>query len=79
MADNKLVIQWQKDGQPLPNSNRFRFANDFGLVSLDIAHTVASDTGTYGVVARNEQGEAQVQGQLTVQPVDSILSEVTPP
>lgn len=65
----KLVIQWFKDGQPLQNSNRLAFTHDFGFVALDIAHTAAHDAGTYTVKAINEQGEAQVDGQLTVEPV----------
>lgn len=69
MNDNKLVIQWLKDGQPLQNSNRLAFTHDFGFVALDIAHTVANDAGQYTVKAINEQGEAQADGQLTVQPV----------
>uniref|UniRef100_A0A915DZ78 Ig-like domain-containing protein n=1 Tax=Ditylenchus dipsaci TaxID=166011 RepID=A0A915DZ78_9BILA len=73
--DNKLVIVWLKDGQPLGNSNRFSFTNDFGFIALDIAHTVASDAGQYSVKAINEQGEAQVDGQLTVEQVGNILSD----
>lgn len=71
--DNRLVIQWLKDGQPLRNSNRHSFTNDFGLIAFDIAHTVSNDQGTYSVVAHNEQGEAKVDGELTIQLVDSLL------
>jgi len=47
--DNQLRIHWLKDGQPLADSNRFAFTNDFGLVALDLLHTVANDAGTYTV------------------------------
>ncbi|KAL3105626.1 hypothetical protein niasHT_021729 [Heterodera trifolii] len=73
--DNKLQVQWFKDGQPLPDSNRFAFTKDFGLIALDLLHTKAHDTGTYTVVATNEQGEARAEGSLTVQPVASILGD----
>uniref|UniRef100_A0A914H0K8 Ig-like domain-containing protein n=1 Tax=Globodera rostochiensis TaxID=31243 RepID=A0A914H0K8_GLORO len=73
--DNKLRVQWFKDGQPLADSNRFAFTKDFGLIALDFLHTQAHDSGTYTVVATNEQGEARAEGSLTVQPVDSILGD----
>lgn len=47
--DNQLRVQWFKDGQPLGDSNRFMFTNDFGLIALDLMHTVANDAGTYAV------------------------------
>lgn len=71
--DNKLKIQWLKDGAPLPDANKFKHTYDFGLITLDISHTVANDAGTYSVVASNEQGTAQVDGQLTVEPLGTLL------
>lgn len=57
----------------MQSSNRHSFTNDFGLIALDIAHTIANDQGTYSVVAHNEQGEARIDGELIIQPVDSLL------
>lgn len=57
----------------MQNSNRHSFTNDFGLIALDIAHTIANDQGEYSVMAHNEQGEARVDGMLTIQSVDSLL------
>jgi hypothetical protein len=54
-------------------ANRHRHTHDFGLVTLDIAHTVASDAGTYSVVAQNEMGTAQVDGQLQIQELGTLL------
>nr|CAD2187171.1 unnamed protein product [Meloidogyne enterolobii] len=73
--DNQLRIHWLKDGQPLADSNRFAFTNDFGLVALDLLHTVANDAGTYTAVAINELGEARVEGQLSVQTISGLLLE----
>jgi titin len=73
--DNKLHIQWFKDGMPLGNSNRFIHANDFGVIELNLLHTVASDEGIYQVVASNEAGEASVDATLTVQAHDSIITD----
>lgn len=71
--DNQLQIQWFKDGQPLGDSNRFAFTKDFGLIALDLLHTVSNDAGTYTCVATNELGEARVEAQLSIQPVPSLL------
>jgi hypothetical protein len=57
----------------LPDASKLRRTFDFGLITLDISHTVASDAGTYSVVAQNEQGTAQVDGQLTVEPLGTLL------
>jgi hypothetical protein len=60
--DNQLRIQWLKDGLPLGDSNRFAFTNDFGLIALDLLHTVATDAGTYtvscaiGIIKKTENG-----------------------
>lgn len=75
-TDTRLQIQWFKDGQPLQNSNRHALTHDFGLVALSIGYTVSNDQGQYTCVARNDQGEAECSGQLTVAPLDSILSDV---
>jgi hypothetical protein len=68
-------VVWLKDGQPLGNSNRHRFTNDFGLVALDISYVLANDAGQYTVVAQNEAGQAQVDGQLSVETVASIIGD----
>ena len=42
---------------------------------MDITYTQANDAGTYTVVASNEAGQAQVDGQLSVETVASILGD----
>lgn len=75
-TDNRLQVQWFKDGAPLQNSNKHALTYDFGLVALSISYTIANDAGIYSVVARNDLGENQVQGKLSVTSVDGILAEV---
>ncbi|KAI6199682.1 hypothetical protein M3Y96_00652800 [Aphelenchoides besseyi] len=77
--DNKLTIQWLKDGTPLAYSNRMRIVNEFGLIYLNLLHCVASDAGTYTAVATNEQGEARVDAQLEVQPLDVLITDTQNP
>lgn len=43
------------------------------MVSLDIGHTVASDSGTFSVLVQNEQGSAQVDGQLQVEALGTLF------
>ncbi|VDN06754.1 unnamed protein product [Thelazia callipaeda] len=75
MNDPKMKIQWFKDGFPLLNSNRFHHTSDFGFIGLDITYTVPEDAGTYTVVATNEQGQDQVEGQLSVDTKSAIISD----
>lgn len=65
--DPNMRIQWFKDGTPLLNSNRFHHTSDFGFIGLDISYTVPEDAGVYTVVAINEQGQDQAEGQLSVE------------
>nr|CDQ05422.1 BMA-KETN-1, isoform j [Brugia malayi] len=73
--DPKMRIQWFKDGVPLLNSNRFHHTSDFGFIGLDISYTVPEDAGIYTVVATNEQGQDQVEGQLYVETRSAILGD----
>ncbi|MCP9264543.1 hypothetical protein DINM_022655 [Dirofilaria immitis] len=65
--DPKMKIQWFKDGVPLLNSNRFHHTFDFGFIGYDISYTVPEDAGVYTVVATNEEGQDQLEGQLYVE------------
>ncbi|VDK72603.1 unnamed protein product [Litomosoides sigmodontis] len=73
--DPNMRIQWLKDGIPLLNSNRFHHTSDFGFIGLDISYTVPEDAGAYIVVATNEQGQDQAEGQLSVEIRSAIVGD----
>ncbi|CAG9532190.1 unnamed protein product [Cercopithifilaria johnstoni] len=73
--DPEMRIQWFKDGAPLLNSNRFHHTSDFGFVGLDISYTVPEDAGVYTVVAANEEGQDQAEGQLSVETRSAIVGD----
>ncbi|VDK66159.1 unnamed protein product, partial [Onchocerca ochengi] len=75
ISDPKMKIQWFKDGLPLLNSNRFHHTFDFGFIGFDISYTVPEDAGVYTLVATNEQGEDQVEGQLSVETRSAIVGD----
>jgi hypothetical protein len=52
------------NGKPLPSGARFKSTYDFGLVSLDINHAYAEDSGIYMCKATNNKGQAQTSGTL---------------
>lgn len=64
--DPKMVVEWYKDGTPLPSGHRFRPMYDFGYVALDILYAYAEDSGTYTVMAKNGLGIATCDGKLVV-------------
>uniref|UniRef100_A0A7E4ZS77 Immunoglobulin I-set domain protein n=1 Tax=Panagrellus redivivus TaxID=6233 RepID=A0A7E4ZS77_PANRE len=64
VSDNTLVIEWFRNGNPIPHAHRFRTFHDFGFVSLDILHFYAEDSGTYTCVARNAIGETQTSTEI---------------
>ncbi|KAM3716725.1 Kettin [Dirofilaria immitis] len=73
--DPKMKIQWFKDGVPLLNSNRFHHTFDFGFIGYDISYTVPEDAGVYTVVATNEEGQDQLEGQLYVETKSAIIGD----
>uniref|UniRef100_T1J5H7 Ig-like domain-containing protein n=1 Tax=Strigamia maritima TaxID=126957 RepID=T1J5H7_STRMM len=56
--DEKLRIEWYKNGLPLQFGTRMRNRVDFGLVTLDISGIRSDDSGIYTCRAVNEVGEA---------------------
>ena len=64
--NSHVSIVWEKDGAPLRQSNKFRHANDFGLVSLTILHLVQDDAGKYRCTASNQSGTTSVEAELIV-------------
>lgn len=62
--DPKLSVHWLKNGQPLPDANRFRQGFEFGFVTLDILYAYAEDNGDYELVVTNDKGQASTRTHI---------------
>ncbi|KAI6230227.1 Hemicentin-1 [Aphelenchoides fujianensis] len=69
IGDPSMKIEWTKDGQPLPFSNRFHIGNDFGVCSLNVKHLIAQDSGQYTCTATSDKGTATTSGTINVQTI----------
>ncbi|KAK0090259.1 hypothetical protein PV325_001954 [Microctonus aethiopoides] len=56
--DPTMVVEWYRDGKPIPQGHKFKTTYDFGYVALDILYAYPEDSGTYMCKARNAVGEA---------------------
>ncbi|OXU24124.1 hypothetical protein TSAR_014966 [Trichomalopsis sarcophagae] len=56
--DPTMVVEWYRDGKPIPQGHKFKTTYDFGYVALDIMYAYPEDSGTYMCKARNAVGEA---------------------
>ncbi|XP_046465810.1 titin isoform X2 [Neodiprion pinetum] len=56
--DPTMVVEWYRDGRPIPQGHKFKTTYDFGYVALDILYAYPEDSGTYMCKARNAVGEA---------------------
>lgn len=66
-SDLSMKIEWYHNGKPIMLANRIQTYHDFGYVALDILAVRGEDAGTYTVVARNNAGEAHLQGTMIVE------------
>lgn len=64
--DPKLTVAWLKNGQPLPDANRFRQSFEFGFVTLDILYAYPEDNGDYELVVTNDKGQATTHTHIVV-------------
>ncbi|XP_015783235.1 titin isoform X1 [Tetranychus urticae] len=71
--DPNLTIHWFVNGVELKSGSRFRVANDFGFVTLDIAYAYSEDSGIYMCKAVNAAGEAVTSASVRVKSKSSIL------
>ncbi|GIY11090.1 titin, partial [Caerostris extrusa] len=71
--DEKLRIEWYKNGKNLVSGTRIRTTCDFGLVSLDIVTARPDDSGIYTCRAVNEVGEAITTCTMKVEDRESII------
>lgn len=56
--DPTMVVEWFRNGKPIPQGHKFKTTYDFGYVALDILYAYPEDSGTYMCKARNAVGEA---------------------
>lgn len=56
--DPTMVVEWYRDGKPIPQGHKFKTTYDFGFVALDILYAYPEDSGTYMCKAKNAVGEA---------------------
>lgn len=72
--DPKLRLEWYFNNQPLAQSNRIMYSQDFGFVSLDIAGATDNDNGVYMCRAVNDLGEAVTTASVQVLSNENKLS-----
>ncbi|GMR57574.1 hypothetical protein PMAYCL1PPCAC_27769, partial [Pristionchus mayeri] len=75
-GDPKTTVHWFLNGRPMGMSNRKIMRNEFGLVTLDLAYTLAEDAGEYMVLVRNDSGEDTTSGNLACSARPGILGDV---
>ncbi|KAJ8687530.1 hypothetical protein QAD02_023324, partial [Eretmocerus hayati] len=64
--DPTMVVEWYRNGKPIPQGHKFKTTYDFGYVALDILYAYPEDSGTYMCKARNAVGEAVTTCVITV-------------
>ena len=67
VGDDKLKVEWLRNGVPIEASNRVTTMHDFGYVALNLKYVYPEDSGTYTCRATNELGQAVTSATLIVQ------------
>jgi hypothetical protein len=75
VGDPSLRFEWYVNGKELKLGSRIKTTHDFGFVTLDVASTVAEDSGVYMCKAINAAGEAVSSTSMKVRPRSSIVGE----
>ena len=60
------IISWFKDGQQLPNDDRYQQTDSESETSLTISEALPTDGGVYECVAKNPAGECRCKSRLNV-------------
>ncbi|XP_014261597.1 titin-like isoform X2 [Cimex lectularius] len=66
IGDPNLVIEWFKNGKPVPHSYRITRCHSFGYVTLQIGHVRSDDEGLYTCRASNPHGEVSSEANLKI-------------
>lgn len=56
-TDDKLRIEWYRNGKLIPAGHRYRTVFDMGFVSMEILYVYSEDSGEYVCKAINDYGE----------------------
>ncbi|XP_050422457.1 titin isoform X5 [Adelges cooleyi] len=75
VGDDKLKVEWLRNGIPIQASNRVTTMHDFGYVALNLKYVYPEDSGTYTCRAVNELGQAVTSATLDVQSKASLQLE----
>ncbi|KAK6485023.1 titin-like [Huso huso] len=59
-------VKWYHNGQEIEESNKIRFTNTSGVLTLEVLNCQKEDSGTYRVVCSNYKGEASDYATLDV-------------
>lgn len=65
-GSHPISIQWFKDDQEIPASEKYKFSFHDNTAFLEISHLEGTDSGTYTCSATNKAGHNQCSGHLTV-------------
>ncbi|XP_014204704.1 titin [Copidosoma floridanum] len=70
--DPTMVVEWFRNGKPIPQGHKFKTTYDFGFVALDILYAYPEDSGTYMLKASNVVGEAVTTCVISVDSKQSL-------
>lgn len=73
----EMNIRWYKDGNPIEKGVRHRILMNEGIMTLEVLRAMASDSGEYCCLLKNQNGEAQTSAIVTVYEI--IKDEPIPP
>lgn len=73
----EMNIRWYKDGNPLEKGPRTRILANEGILTLEVLRSMATDSGEYSCVLKNQNGEAQTSAIVTVYEI--IKDDPIPP
>lgn len=79
VGDPTLKVEWYRNEKPMEDSSRITKQNDFGYVSMDIAHVREEDQGVYMCRAVNPLGEAVTTASMRIRTKASIQLDTQHP
>ena len=78
-GDDKMVIEWTKDGKPLQESTRLKTVHSFGLVILELNKLSSRDEGRYVCKAQNQFGNTTAFFDIKIESkqIDNLVPKFT--